>query len=164
MLAQDACIRISADIFCNHGFIQQHCVNEDKRVTMPPNPNSVENQAIDFAISHFKKQGYSVEIVSGKRGHGGYDLTVSKEGQLLKVEVKGCSREWQIPDLYGTEVGSDGQLVADFLAVVYLLSGVDSYICVVPRSDMPPEKFKQKLGYRIHSSLKKESFLGKYRQ
>ena len=100
---------------------------------------SVETDAVELAGRYFANQGYTVEDVSRKRGHNGYDLIISKDGETTRIEVKGCSREWQIPDFYFTEFDQNRRLVADYLCVVYFLDGRDPFLCIVPRDSIPPE-------------------------
>src|ERR1019366_9176380 len=89
-------------------------------------PNRVEDDAITVATEYLQKQGYEVENVSrGKRRdleHRGYDLVARKPNEeMVKIEVKGCTRPWGIPDQFETEFDSNRRLVADFLYVVYFL-------------------------------------------
>ncbi len=132
-------------------------------------PNLVENKAIDIATQHLQKLGYSVEDVSrGKRAnseHRGYDLVARKDGeQPMKIEVKGCTRPWGIPDPYETEFDSDRRLVADFLYVVYCLAGQEPQLCAIPRDALTPEDIVPKSGYRIRSRFKKKGVLERFLQ
>ena len=78
-------------------------------------PNLVEQQAIWVAKTYLKKRRYSVEDVSKNHQHKGYDLLARKGRKKLKIEVKGCSRPWGIPDPYVTEFSKRKRLVADQL-------------------------------------------------
>lgn len=123
----------------------------------------IELQAIRIAKSYFEDQGYSVKDVSRVRGHNGYDLVVTRGNELQKVEVKGCSREWQIPDLFSTEFDENRRLVADLLCVVYVTSGgPPSGMCVIPRHAVLPEYVKPKSGFRISSRFKKKATLEQF--
>jgi hypothetical protein len=127
-----------------------------------PQEIRVELRAIAEAKAYWEREGYCVDHVSGKKGHGGYDFLVSRADERLKVEVKGCSREWQIPDLYATEFDAQNRLVADILCVVYLLKDRDPSICLIPRDAIRPEDVKQKTGFRISSRFKKRVHLEQY--
>ena len=75
-------------------------------------PDRIENRAIETTTQYLQKQGYSVTNVSrGKRRdseHKGYDLVARKPGEgPIKIEVKGCTRPWGIPDQYSTEFDSN---------------------------------------------------------
>lgn len=122
----------------------------------------VELRAIAEAGKYFEQEGYSVAHVSGKSGHGGYDFVVSRKDSSLKVEVRGCSREWQIPDLYSSEFDTNRRPVADVLCVVYLLKEAPPSICLIPRDAIPPEYVIPKSGLRISSCFKKRAVLEKY--
>lgn len=124
----------------------------------------VELEAIRLAAEHFIEQGYSVEDVSRKRGHNGYDFIITRAAERLKVEVKGCSREWQIPDLFDTEFDEARKLIADLLCVVYLFDTSCPSICVIPREDIPTDMVVPKKGYRLSGKFKKRSVLEKYWQ
>jgi len=130
-------------------------------------PNIVENNAINFATEYLQKQGYEVTNVSrGKRPgseHWGYDLLAHKPGEdPIKIEVKGCTREWGIPDPYGTEFDAEKRLIADFLYVVYFLDGAPAQLCAIPRAALEPEYVVPKSGYRISSRFKNKKSLEPY--
>jgi hypothetical protein len=122
-------------------------------------PNQTEVKAMEVAIRYLQAQGYDVENVSRKRSHNGYDLLVRKAGNTLKIEVKGTTRRWGIPDPYVTEFDPQKQLIADFLFVVYLIEGEAPKICEIPRAALKPEYVVPKQGYRISSKFKKERVL-----
>lgn len=131
-------------------------------------PNPTEEKAIQVATQYLQKQGYEVTNVSrGKRRnseHNGYDLVAQNAGKsLVKIEVKGCTRPWGIPDPYETEF-KDGRLVADFLYVVYFLKDEAPKLCIIPRDAFQPEHIKQKIGYRISSHFKNKKSLAQYLQ
>ena len=123
---------------------------------------SVEIDGMELAKRHFSSEGYDVDDVSRKRGHNGYDLVVSRNGESSKIEVKGCTREWQIPDPYFTEFDEQRTLVADYLCVVYMIDGRDPFICIIPRDAIPPEQVTLKQAYRISGKFKKEAVLKPY--
>jgi Protein NO VEIN, C-terminal len=130
-------------------------------------PNTVENNAITFATEYLRKQGYVVENVSrGKRPgseHRGYDLLARKSGEEpVRIEVKGCTREWGIPDPYVTEFDAEKRLIADFLYVVYFLDGASPQLCAIPRDALKPEYIVPKSGYRISSRFKNKKSLEPY--
>lgn len=122
----------------------------------------VERGAVALAIRYLEHQGYEVDDVSRTRGHNGYDLLARRAEDEIKVEVKGCTREWGIPDPYETEFDEERRLVADFLYVVYFLDGARPQLCVIPRNAIDPELVKPKSGYRISGRFKKESVLSKF--
>ena len=123
---------------------------------------SVETDAISLSCRYFSTQGYQVEDVSRNREHRGYDLVISKGNERATIEVKGCTREWQIPDLYVTEFDKEKRLVADFLCVVYLLRKQKPFVCLVPRDAISPDLVSKKQGYRISSRFKKRAVLEQY--
>ena len=97
--------------------------------------------------------------MSKKREHKGYDLIAEQNGVSLKIEVKGCSNLWGIPDPYVTEFDESRQLVADFLYVVYFIDGKDPTLCIIPRDAIKPEFVAPKQGYRVSTRFKNESTL-----
>jgi len=132
-------------------------------------PNRVEENAIAVTTGHLQKQGYKIENVSrGKRAnseHRGYDLVARKPGEPpVRIEVKGCTRPWGIPDPYVTEFDSDRRLVADFLYVVYFIDKEPPQLCAIPRDALKPEDIVPKFGYRISSRFKNKKSLERYLQ
>lgn len=128
-------------------------------------PESVEQRAITFATQFLEKRGYAVQNVSASREHKGYDLIAERRGEkALKIEVKGCTRPWGIPDPYVTEFDSQRRLVADFLYVVYFIGSDPPALCAIPRESIPPDLIVPKMGYRISSRFKKERILKKFIQ
>ena len=119
-------------------------------------------EAIGLAKAHFAGDRFVVEDVSRKRGHNGYDLIISRGSERRTVEVKGCSREWQIPDLFSTEFDESRVLIADLLCVVYLFDRSNPSICVIPREAIPPEYVVPKMGFRISGKFKRRDVLEKY--
>ena len=137
--------------------------------TDQPKPNIVEERAIKVAIAHLEKQGYTVNNVSKGKGpnseHRGYDLIAQKAGGVpIRIEVKGCTRLWGIPDPYVTEFDSNRRLVADFLYVVYLCNPEHPQLCAIPREALRPELLIPKFGYRISSRFKNKKSLEPYMQ
>jgi hypothetical protein len=128
-------------------------------------PNAIEDKAISVATDYLRKQGYTVLDVSKGKGpnseHRGYDLVARKAGENLKIEVKGCTRRWGIPDPYVTEFDSEHRLVADFLYVVYFIDS-ETELCVIPREAFKPEHIVPKYGYRIRSGFKNKKSLEPY--
>jgi len=57
--------------------------------------NEIEKIAIEDAIKHYKKQGYS--LLSNKKQ--GCDLVFTKDGKSWFVEVKGRTRKWAFTNL-----------------------------------------------------------------
>jgi hypothetical protein len=124
--------------------------------------NETEINAIAVSIRHLQNQGYVVKDVSRDRTHKGYDLIATKGRRSLKIEVKGCTRMWQIPDPYVTEFDSEKRLVADFLCVVYFSESEREKLCMIPRKAILPEYVVPKSAYRIRSVFKKPSELEQF--
>ncbi len=114
---------------------------------------------MELAKRYLTSQGYDVEDVSRKRAHKGYDLVARRANETRKIEVKGCTRRWGIPDPYVTEFDSEKRLVADFLYVVYIIDGEEPTLCEIPREALKPDHVVPKQGYRIRSTFKKEKVL-----
>jgi len=130
-------------------------------------PNLVEGRAIAIVTEYFQKLGYDIDNVStGKRPeseHRGYDLIARKPGESIKIEVKGCTRRWGIPDPYETEFDSEKRLVADLLCIAYFF-GSETQLCVIPRDAIKPEDIVPRKGYRFRSHFKSARSLSQYLQ
>jgi hypothetical protein len=113
----------------------------------------VELRAVSLAKRHFLADGYAVEDVSRKRGHNGYDLLIERDGLRMKVEVKGATRAWGIPDPYNTEFDEAKRLVADLLCVLYFIGDAPPQMCLIPREAISPADVSVRIGYRISSPL-----------
>jgi Protein NO VEIN, C-terminal len=128
-------------------------------------PNMVEDTAIKIVTEYFQTLGYDINNVSkGKRPeseHRGYDLIARKAGETIKIEVKGCTRRWGIPDPYETEFDSEKRLVADLLCIAYIF-GSETQLCVIPREAIKPEDIVPRKGYRFRSHFKNEKSLSQY--
>lgn len=124
----------------------------------------VELRAIALARRYFQQEGYSVQDVSRKRGHNGYDFLIEKSGKTLKVEVKGATRRWGIPDPYNTEFDEQRRLVADLLCVVYFIPAESPKLCLIPRDAISPEYVSVRTGFRISSRFKNQKNLEQYLQ
>ena len=122
-------------------------------------PNKIEQKAIAAATRYLTNRGYVVEDVSKNREHRGYDLIAEQNGVLLKIEVKGCSHLWGIPDPYVTEFDANLKLVADFLYVVYFIDGEKPTVCIIPRDAIKPEFVMPKQSYRVSARFKNEATL-----
>lgn len=130
-------------------------------------PLRVENRAIEFVVQYLVRQGYGVKNVSRSKrsnpAYKGFDLLAEKPGVAgVKIEVKGSSRAWQIPDLFSTELDEQLRLVADYLYVVYFLGESDPQLCVIPRDAINREHVSRKSGYRISSRFKNRQSLEKF--
>ena len=126
---------------------------------------SIEKEAIKYVIKYLRKKGFDVGDVSRKRGYNGYDLLAQKKRKKpVRIEVKGCTRPWCIPDPYITEFDNQKSLVADFMYVVYFLGNSRPALYIIPRKAFKPEFIKPKCGYRISSRFKNEQNLKKYKQ
>ncbi len=128
-------------------------------------PESVEAKAIAFVTEYFQMQGYNVDNVSKGKGpsspHRGYDLVARKHAELIKIEVKGCSRRWGIPDPYVTEFDAEQHLVADLLCVVYFFDSGRQFL-KIPRDAIKPEDIVEKRAYRFRSRFKSKKSLERY--
>ena len=122
-------------------------------------PNKIEQKAIAAATRYLTNRGYVVEDVSKNREHRGYDLIAEQNGASLKIEVKGCSRLWGIPDPYLTEFDANRKLIADFLYVVYFIDGEKPTVCIIPRDAIKPEFVMPKQSYRVSARFKNEATL-----
>jgi hypothetical protein len=123
------------------------------------------NAAMQVAESYFTKQGWQVINVSRARGeHGGYDLYLSKGEERIRVEVKGCTRAYGIPDPYHTEFDRDTKnLIADLLCVVYFLPDTPGpRIAVIPPDAIPTDCVTLKLGSRISSRFKNRDTIERF--
>jgi hypothetical protein len=126
---------------------------------------SIEKRAMRFVQWHLKKKEKfrQVENVSSNRQHPGYDFIATKGRTTRKIEVKGCSHLWGIPDLYSSEFNkSTKRLIADFLYVVYLREGKRTLLCKIPREDIRPEFVIARTTYRILGKFKNERTLKKF--
>ena len=117
---------------------------------------SVEVRGMRLVRRYYESRGREVKNVSRTRGdHGGYDYIVTKASKQLKVEVKGCSRPFGIPDPYHTEFHPESlQLIADVMCVAYFIPGKEAQLAIIPRSAILPEHITQKISYRISSRFK----------
>jgi hypothetical protein len=111
----------------------------------------IELGAMKFAESYYEKSGWKVKNMSRKGGeHAGYDLYLERGSEERKVEVKGCTKLYGIPDFYHAEIDRESKrLVADELCVVYFLPGRKHKLAIIPREDIPPDSVVPKLGYRL---------------
>jgi len=126
---------------------------------------SIESRSIAIAKRFFERQGYSVkDVARGKKGRGerGCDFILTGKGRRTRVEVKGCSRKWQIPDLHHTEFNSRKRLVADKLCVVYFLPNERPKLCLIPRAVIKSSDLQPLTRYRISARIKSERVLGPY--
>ncbi len=119
----------------------------------------IEQKAIAAATRYLTNRGYAVEDVSKKREHRGYDLIAVESGVSLKIEVKGCSHLWGIPDPYVTEFDVNRKLVADFLFVIYFIDRKKPAVCIIPRDAIKPEFVLPKQSYRVSTRFKNEATL-----
>jgi hypothetical protein len=125
----------------------------------------IEIRAMKFAEAYYERLGWTVVNVARVRGdHAGYDLFLEKDSERMTVEVKGCSRLYQIPDLYDTEINRETkQLIADELCVVYYVRpGNAPKIARIPRAAILPEFIVPKYGYRISGRFKNERTIKKF--
>ncbi len=88
---------------------------------------------MSVAKAYLNARGYSVEDVSTIPEHKGYDLIARKDAETLRIEVKGCTRPWGIPDPYVTEFDEERRLVADYLYVVRFVRPRTPHLSVIPR-------------------------------
>lgn len=123
---------------------------------------AVERFAIEHVIRYLKRRGFEVTNVTRTRGHNGYDLLATRGDETVRIEVKGCTRPWGIPDPYVTEFDEHRRLVADYLYVVYFLGDSPPRLCVIPREALKPEMIRPKYGWKISSRFKKESVMARF--
>jgi len=119
----------------------------------------VELRAVEFARAYYESKGYTAANVSRVRGdHGGYDLLATRGDEKLKIEVKGSTKPFGIPDPYHTEFDpKTRQLIADVLCVVYFVPGSEQpLLAIIPREAILPEYIIPKFGYRISGRFKNE--------
>ena len=123
----------------------------------------IEHSALRIASEHYTRLGFDVRDVTHAPGHNGFDLLAVRGEEALRIEVKGCSRLWGIPDLYSTEFDAERRLVADVLCVVYFIPDQPGpRICLIPREALPPEFVVPKAGFRIKSGFKKKARLEQF--
>jgi Domain of unknown function (DUF3883) len=124
---------------------------------------SIEKRAIEFVQKYLEKKGWKVMNVECNRQHPGYDFIAKKRKKRLRIEVKGCSRLWGIPDLYFNEVAkSTKRLVADYLCVVYFIGRKRPLLCMIPRKVIKSQFFFLKRSYCISGRFKNERMLGPF--
>jgi hypothetical protein len=116
----------------------------------------VELRAMALVKRYYESKDWEVKNVSKARGdHGGYDYLITKGSEQLRVEVKGCTRAYGIPDPYHTEFHPESrQLIADVLCVAYFIAGKETQLAIIPRSAILPEHVTQKISYRISGKFK----------
>jgi len=126
--------------------------------------DSVESRAVEFVTRYFIGKGYNIENVARVRGsHAGYDLLATNGPERLRLEVKGCTRPYGIPDPYISEFDKNTRrLVADILCVVYMLPDCEPELALIPRDAIPPEYVVMKYGYRISGKFKNERTIRKF--
>lgn len=124
---------------------------------------SIEKQAMALAREYFERKEWKVVDVSRLSGeHAGYDLHVTKDSKLLKVEVKGSAKSFEgIPDLYGASVDNDMRLVADVLCVGYFPESAPPKMAIMLRDDFPPSAMQPKLSYCIKNEYKNRDSISK---
>lgn len=115
------------------------------------NEERVELRAVKFAESYYRKSGWQVKNVSRIGGeHAGYDLFLEKGSEQRRVEVKGCTKLYGIPDFYDAEIDRESKhLIADELCVVYFLPGEQRKLAIIRREDILPDNIVPKFGYRL---------------
>jgi len=111
------------------------------------------------ATQYLTNCGYTVGDVSKKREHTGYDLIAEQGGMSFKIEMKGYSHLWGIPDPYLTEFDASRKLVADFLYVVYFIDRKKPTVCIIPRDAIKPEFVVPKQSYRLSARFKNAATL-----
>jgi hypothetical protein len=115
----------------------------------------VEVRAIRLAECYYKNKGWEVKNVARLGAeHAGYDLFLQKGSEQRKVEVKGCTTLYGIPDPYHTEFDDSLRLVADELCVVYFLPDGQRKLAIIPREEIPTKYVLPRRGYRISGSFR----------
>ncbi len=125
-------------------------------------PRKIDHQAIHIARRYLETRGYAVENVSRSPKRESYDLIAKRNAENLRIAVKACTHPWNIPDLHARELDTERRPIADFLYVVYLTSGQDPKLCIIPREAIKPEFIIPKQRYRISEKLKKEALLKQF--
>jgi hypothetical protein len=123
----------------------------------------VEVRAMKLAEVYYKNKDWKVKNVARLGGeHGGYDLLLEKDSEQRRVEVKGCTSLYGIPDPHHTEFDKDRRLVADELFVAYFLAGGQRKLAIIPRNELDPEYVEPKHGYRIKGSFKNARMMSRF--
>ncbi len=115
----------------------------------------VEIRAMNLAEHYYKKKGWEVKNVARLGAeHIGYDLLLERGSERRKVEVKGCTTLYGIPDPYHTEFDDSLRLVADELFVAYFLPEGQRKLAIIPREKIPAKYVLPRHGYRISGKFK----------
>jgi len=124
-------------------------------------PNEAELRSIEFVKRWAEKKGITVRKPSSKGA--GYDLEfVHPDGGVEKIEVKGSSKVYSIPDMRVSEFEGKS-LKADFLYVVgNVLSPGEEHLYVIPRGALKPENLRLRQTYFI-SRFQTKINMEKYR-
>lgn len=120
--------------------------------------------AMDYVIKYLTENKYiNVRDVStNKKGkeENGYDvIAFNKEGQKVKIEVKGSQKDYGIPDCFGTEFEDQNRIKADFFYIVRINEEYKPYrLDIVSKSefDRYSSLHKVKPVLKISSTLKKD--------
>jgi hypothetical protein len=127
---------------------------------MPAKKKRVELRAIKFAKRYYKNNGWEkITDVSGRGGEfAGCDLLIEKGSRKWKVEVKGCTKLYGIPDLYDSEIDRKSKrLKADALLIVYYLPGEKCRLAIIPRKDIAPGNVVRRTMYRLRRFKNKKT-------
>jgi hypothetical protein len=77
-----------------------------------------ERRSIEIVMKYLGKQNYKCEDVSTK-GRG-YDVLATRNGEVLRIEVKGTWGDRKIPDSYRSDFDDELKLVGDSMYIVEL--------------------------------------------
>jgi len=121
---------------------------------MTSNKNTTK-KAIVYVTNFLERNDWVVSDVQYGNKHNGYDLIARKNRKNIKIEVKGTTVEYGIPDCYETEF-NDGRLVATHMYIVSFYNKDKPKLFIVPRKAFKPEYLRVKMGYRIKPKFKKE--------
>ena len=132
--------------------------------------NRKKNIAMEYVIKRYLPENGYVDIrdvSTRKKGkeENGYDVVaVNKEGQKVKIEVKGSQKDYGIPDCFGTEFEDQNRIKADFFYIVRINEEYNPYrLDIVSKSefDRYSSLHKVKPVLKISSTLKKDLKDGK---
>lgn len=124
----------------------------------------ISQLALKTVLEHLSSLGYECEDVSGDREHKGFDVIAKRDGESIKIEVKGSLKDKGIPDSFITEFDDQLRIVADFFYIVRLdENAVPKSIQILSKKefDVYSDKHKRKITIQISPKLKTELSRGR---